>query len=307
MFICMSNFELDPNLRLELRESQATLRAVALLRVRNEELILGDTLDELSQIVDGVVAFDDASDDSTLEILRSHDIVKAIVVNTNWEKEISARLQAETNHRQTLLDVAKLHFSPDWFMCCDADERYFGEFREFFNLKIDGKPNAVRVQLFDAYITERDQYPFKKGEKLRNFRKYFGPERRDIVMIFKNTPEVRFEGLDKREPTIAGETETMFYCQHYGKAISIDQHEANCDYYINHFPWETYGKKWMSRKGKAVHQKSDFNTKLYNWGPKLFGKAIQIHPALVQEQNTPSPSRARSLIRQTLRLIVTKK
>jgi hypothetical protein len=195
-------------------------------------------------------------------------------------------------------------------MCCDADERYFGAIREFFNLKIDGKPNALRVQLFDAYITEKDQHQLKKGEKLRNFRKYFGPERRDIIMIFKNTPEVRFEGLDAREPMVAGEVKTMFYCQHYGKAISIAQHEATCDYYINHFPWDTYGQKWMSRKGKAVHHESDFNTKLYKWGPKLFRNAIQIHPPISQVQNTPRPAlflMVRSLIRQTLRLIVTKR
>ena len=104
-----------------------TLRSVALLRVRNEELILRDTLDELSKIVDGVVAFDDASEDMTLEILRSHPAVKAIVVNNHWEKEVTARLQAETNHRQTLLDVAKVYFTPKWILCCDADERYFGD------------------------------------------------------------------------------------------------------------------------------------------------------------------------------------
>jgi glycosyltransferase involved in cell wall biosynthesis len=306
----MNDLHLAPNLILDLRAPQRALRAVALLRVRNEDLILRDTLDELSKIVDGVVAFDDASEDSTLDILRSHSIVKAIVINTHWEKEISARLQAETNHRQTLLEVSKHHFNPVWFMCCDADERYFGAIREFFDLKIDGNPNNVRIQLFDAYLTQKDQHPLKKGEKLRNFRKYFGPEKRDIIMIFRNTPEVRFEGLDAREPIVVGDTITKFHCQHYGKAISITQHEATCDYYISYFPWDTYGQKWMSRKGKAVHHESDFNTKLYRWGPKLFRNAIQIHPAISQVQNTPRPARflrARSLIRQTLRLIGTKR
>jgi len=137
----------------------------------------------------------------------------------------------------------------------------------------------VRVQLFDAYLTDRDQQPIYKGQQLRNSRVYFGPERRDILMIFKNTPVVRFEGLDSREPAVEGEVDTLFYCQHYGKSISIAHHEATCDYYINHFPWDSYGEKWTARKGRAIHKTSDFNTKLYRWGPGLFRKSIQIHPA----------------------------
>jgi hypothetical protein len=307
---CMTNLELGENRRLELQAPQTSLRAVALLRVRNEDLILRDTLDELSKIVDGVVAFDDASVDSTLEILRSHNLVKAIVVNTQWEEGVSARLHAETNHRQILLEVAKHYFKPLWLMCCDADERYFGAIRQFFDQKIDEKPNGVRVQLFDAYLTQNDQLPLKRGEKLRNFREYFGPERRDIIMIFKNMPDVRFDGLDAREPMVDGEINTMFHCQHYGKAISIEQHEATCDYYINHFPWEGYGQKWMSRKGKAVHTESDFNTKLYKWGPKLFRNATQIHPAVSNVQNPPILARLRNTrthIRKILGLFAIKR
>jgi glycosyltransferase involved in cell wall biosynthesis len=280
----MNNLGKGLNQKLELLSPISNLRSVALLRVRNEELILQDTLDELSKIVDGVVAFDDASEDSTLEILRAHPVVKAIVVNYHWEKGITARLQAETNHRQTLLEVAQDYFSPKWIICCDADERYFGEIREFFYAEEDKQPDAVRIQLFDAYLTERDQQPLHKGQQLRNSRMYFGPERRDILMIFKNNPGVRFEGLDAREPAVEGEVKTLFFCQHYGKSISITHHEATCDYYINHFPWDSYGEKWTARKGQAIHKRSDFNTKLYKWGPRLFRKSIQIHPANSEQQ-----------------------
>ena len=274
----MTNLGLGTDQTLEILAPQEHLRAVALLRVRNEELILKDTLDDLLMIVDGVVAYDDASDDATLEILRSHPAVKGIVINRHWKKEASARLEAETNHRQTLLEVAKSYFSPKWFLCCDADERYFGPMRSFFNEPLETKPHGVRIQLFDAYLTEKDQHPIQKQQKLRNSRTYFGPERRDILMIFRNTPEVRFEGLDAREPKIKGEVVTQFRCQHFGKAISIAQHEATCDYYINHFPWDSYGKKWTSRKGKAIHKRSDFNARLYKWGPRLFEKSTQVHP-----------------------------
>jgi glycosyltransferase involved in cell wall biosynthesis len=275
----MSKFTLGIKQKLEVIAPQSNLRAVALLRVRNEELILRDTLEELSTIVDGVVAFDDASEDSTLEILRAHPAVIAIVINNHWEKEATARLQAETSHRQTLLDVAKHYFNPKWLLCCDADERYFGEIRKFFdNEKNEAEPQGVRIQLFDAYLTEKDQEPLILGQKLRDSRIYFGKERRDILMIFKNSPGVRFEGLDAREPVVSGQIKTLFYCQHFGKAISVAQWEVTCDYYINHFPWDSYGKKWTARRGRAIHKFSDFNTRLYKWGPSLFKNAVQIHP-----------------------------
>lgn len=252
-------------------------RAVALLRVRNEELIIQDTLDRLSSFVDGIVAFDDASTDQTASILMNHPSVLAVVRNQNWLGGESARLQAETLHRQTLLDLAR-EYSPLWIQCADADERYIGDLRALFESDLDSSPDFVRVSLFDAYLTPRDKKGIRPGQKLLNSRRYFGLERRDIVMIFKNREGVAFLGLDAREPHVEGEESTMFHCQHYGKAISEEQWEETCDYYVKNFPWETYGRKWNSRKGLAVHSRSDFDTKLYRWGPRLFRKANVIHP-----------------------------
>lgn len=139
----------------------------------------------------------------------------------------------------------------------------------------------IRIQLFDAYITQEDQVSYKQGQKLMNFRKYFGPERRDIIMLWKaKYKDITFCGLDAREPVHSKERKvtTKFYCQHYGKSISIQHWEETCDYYSKHFPYETYGKKWMQRKGKAIHMKSDFQAHLYEWGEELFKNSIVIHP-----------------------------
>jgi hypothetical protein len=67
---------------------------------------------------------------------------------------------------------------------------------------------------------------------------------------------------------------TALYCQHYGKSLSVAHWEETCDYYIRHFPFETYGKKWTERKGKGVHTESDFGRPLYAWGGSLFANAV---------------------------------
>src|SRR5204863_5698397 len=54
---------------------------IAITRVRNEALILRDTLDYVGQHVDAIVAYDDASTDRTLEILGGHPNVALIVAN----------------------------------------------------------------------------------------------------------------------------------------------------------------------------------------------------------------------------------
>ena len=45
---------------------------IGVTRVRNEALILRDTLDYVGKHVDAIIAYDDASTDRTLEILRRH-------------------------------------------------------------------------------------------------------------------------------------------------------------------------------------------------------------------------------------------
>src|SRR5258707_14237310 len=57
---------------------------IGITRVRNEALILRDTLDYVGRNVDAIVAYDDASTDRTLEILGGHPKVALIVTNQSW-------------------------------------------------------------------------------------------------------------------------------------------------------------------------------------------------------------------------------
>src|SRR5262249_57535275 len=82
-------------------------RLVAMTRVRNEALILPDTLDHLSPQIDAIAAYDNASTDDTVDILRKHPKVALIVANQSWEKDVAARKLAEGGLRGLLLDLAR--------------------------------------------------------------------------------------------------------------------------------------------------------------------------------------------------------
>ena len=248
---------------------------VAMTRMRNEALILPDTLDYLSTRVDAIIAYDDASTDDTVEILRAHPKVALIVANRVWEKDVEARKTAEARHRGLILDMARDRLPHAWTFCFDPDERVTGDIDAFVQNTSD-ECGAVRVPLFDAYMTPDDHAPYTSDQELMNFRRSFGPEQREILMLWRNHAEVLFVEGGGRTPQGIGQVKTGLYCQHYGKSLSVAHWEETCDYYIRHFPFETYGKKWQARKGKAIHTQSDFGRPLYEWGKALFANAVPL-------------------------------
>jgi glycosyltransferase involved in cell wall biosynthesis len=246
---------------------------IGITRVRNEALILRDTLNYVGNHVDAIVAYDDASTDRTPEILREHPKVALIVTNRLWEADIEARRIAEGRHRGLLLETAREHLQFDWIFCFDPDERVTGDLRGFMEGTHSSDYDGVRIQLFDAYMTPGDHAPYQADRELLGFRRFFGPERRDILMLWRNRLEFIFA---KREPAGVEHVRTGLYCQHYGKSLSVDHWEETCDYYIRHFPFDTYGRKWLERKGRAIHTQSDFMRPLYEWGDTLFANAVEM-------------------------------
>jgi hypothetical protein len=245
-------------------------------RLRNEALILRDTLDYVGKHVDAIVAYDDASTDRTLEILRRHPKVALVVTNGSWEEDVSARRIAEGRHRGLLLEIARAQLQFDWMFCFDADERVTGDLRALLASPRARDWDGIRVRLFDAYMTPDDHAPYHSDRELLGFRRFFGPEERDILMLWRNRPEVFFAEQHAREPGGLERVQTELFCQHYGKSLSVDHWEETCDYYIRHFPFETYGRKWLDRKGRAIHTQSDFMRPLYEWGDALFANAVMI-------------------------------
>jgi len=247
---------------------------VAMTRMRNEALILPDTLDYLAGQVDAIVAYDDASTDETVEILRAHPKVAFVVANQAWEQDVEARKRAEGRHRGLLLDMARRQLPHEWMLCFDPDERVTGDMRGFVAGLGEDDCDAVRVKLFDAYLTPDDHAPYTSDQALLDFRKFYGPEQRDILMLWRNRAGIGFAEGDGRTPRGMAQVKTDLTCQHYGKSLSVAHWEETCDYYIRHFPFETYGKKWTERKGKAIHTDSDFGRPLHPWGETLFANAV---------------------------------
>ena len=100
-------------------------------------------------------------------------------------------------------------------------------------------------------MTEHDHAPYRPRDQLLDFRRYFGPEQRDILMFWRNRPKIHFAEHHAREPGGLEMIATDLYCQHYGKSLSLDHWEETCDYYIKHFPFETYGRNGPSAKARA--------------------------------------------------------
>lgn len=241
------------------------MKIAAIARIRNEEKIIKNTLDHVGRIVDEIYIYDDCSTDSTVSICKSHPKVKGVIQGKVWQTDPRERKKAEGDLRQAVYELSVKN-GADWVYCFDADE-----YIEFEN--IDFTKDSYFFRLFDFYITEEDK------DKGYLHRQWMGEEYREITMLFKVNPNVKF---NSRVPKNVGKPCFGGWVKHYGKAISVEEWEKTCDYYINH-RWkgvddELYNR-WKSRKGKAIHAVSSFGNKLIKWEDKhkgiLMTKKIQ--------------------------------
>lgn len=251
---------------------------IGISRVRNEGLTIKATLDHLSSLIDGVVIYDDCSEDNTLEIIENHSLVLEVIKGEHWESHPKKRALAEGDHRQVVYKRA-LNFSPDWIYCFDADE--YIEFKDDLDLT-DLSKRSYYFRLYDFYITKNDI----NDHYLE--RKFLGPEYRKIPMLFHNSLKLDFQArVPKGLPNsyLGGDV------KHYGKAISIEEWEKKCQYYINHLFERQPGKrtireKWLQRVGKAIHIRSDFNHALIKWSEREL-KGIELREEVFLKRNRP--------------------
>ncbi|MBN2841228.1 MAG: glycosyltransferase family 2 protein [Coriobacteriia bacterium] len=228
-------------------------RIAGLTRVRNEAHIIHETLNHHAALCDaGIYVYDDCSTDDTALICRAHPAVIDVVEGVSWNPD---RLDAEYQGRQAVLERALLD-EPDWLLYFDADERVEVDLSRVPFSRCDG----VAMRLFDFYITEADVDTHYAD------REWMGPEYRRILMMFRNMRGIGYSHPDQRECTLPAHARVCEIgdVRHYGKAISVDEWEATCRYYADHFP-EPYRSKWRARMGKAVHVESDFGRPLVRW------------------------------------------
>ena len=232
------------------------MNLTGITRVRNESLIIADTIHHYLKHCDQIILYDDCSTDETINIAQREGGNRIKVIPGDYWR--TNRVLEETRHRGLLLDLAK-QAGADWCFCFDADERLIGS--------LPGTPpancNGYRFRLFDGYLTPQNRGPYSGGQ-LADLPREWGPEYRDILMMFR-VDTARYAGLDQREPIVQGTVMLAnSMVKHYGKCLSVDQWEETCDYYATYFP-QRYKAKWLARKGKAIHTKSDFGRPLYQW------------------------------------------
>lgn len=229
---------------------------IGLTRVRNESFIMKETLDHMSDFCNKVIVYDDASTDNTVDICQRHPIVHKIIQGNTWD---SNREKAEFENRQSIyLEALKICNTNDFIVYMDADERI----TEFDWNKLNDNIDVVVMRLFDFYITKEDI------DMHYTTRKWIGPEYRDIRFVFRVGATLGYSIPDQRECSVKPGSTILCdgFVKHYGKAISVEEWENTCDYYGNHFP--KYSKKWLLRKNKAIHDKSDFGRELITWEQK---------------------------------------
>lgn len=243
-----------------------------LIKVRNEERIIKDTLDSWARFcTGGIYVYDDVSDDKTVEICRNHPAVIDVIQGKFWDAD---REKAEWFNRQIILTRAQQDSGPDdWFVYFDADEHLYNF--EKYELFSDPEVGAIACRLYDFYITPEDvEFDYKKRE-------YVGPEYRTIIFFFRNSPYLRYHTPDQRIVTLPpdiGRVPIHGDIKHYGKGFSVQQWEETCDYYIRY--WPKYSDKWRKRKGKAVHVEmlSDFGNNLVKWKDRNQGFTLEDKP-----------------------------
>ena len=241
------------------------MNITSLLRVRNGELLIFDTLKHLSEFSDEIYVFDDCSIDKTVSICESHPKVKKVLRNYFHNPNQSL---IQTAQRELLLNYARINSKNQWFLMTDIDDRYI------FDQSVLDKCNqysGIGFKCFDAYMTKNNYKPYKKGNKLENLRKYWGPEYRDIVILFrKNSSSYNLQMAGQRQPDIVGEIVDGGHLKHYGKCLSVEHWEKKCKYYMKSMPM--LADKWKKRLGKAIHKKSDFDRDLLTWEEIMSGK-----------------------------------
>ena len=96
------------------------MKIFGLLRIRNEEQIILDTLKHMERFCNGgIFVYDDCSEDKTPEICEKFQVVKKVIRGTVWDKN---RAKAEFENRAAILKEAKKFASKDdWFIYLDAD------------------------------------------------------------------------------------------------------------------------------------------------------------------------------------------
>lgn len=241
------------------------MKVIGLTKIRNESLILQDTLDHYAQFCDEIYVYDDGSTDGSDGLAYQHSAVTKLIRGPHDPHPYSHGRQRQAAMMEAITDGGR----PDWFCSFDADERLAEIDRKYLE-NVHESVNGILLRLFDFYITPADMNREYAGN-LTRLRDLCGPEYRDTLIFWRGKLPVVFNG-EVRSPNGVRPLTLGGYVRHYGKAISEADWERRCRFYAKNYPH--LRAKWLKRMGKALHSKSDFGRKLMTWNQVLKGKGL---------------------------------
>ena len=124
------------------------MKLVCGITTKNEEWIIGKTLNVITKFCDKVIVLDDNSTDRTEDICRSFEKVEW---NVREKRDKYDRKEAAgLNH---LFQLVALH-NPDYILILDADEIPTPSFVEFFK-NIDTTVSAWKIRMINLYCDDK--------------------------------------------------------------------------------------------------------------------------------------------------------
>jgi hypothetical protein len=255
------------------------MKLTSFLRVRNEELLIEDTLNHLSIFSDEILVLDDASTDKTLSVCQAHPKVTMILQNKVWAGVPTA---PQAPQLQMLLWYAQVFGNNEWCLNLDADER-IDEPETFLTrlapaLTIPHR-TGIAFPLYDSYMTVDLKEPYQGG-RLLDLERLWGPEYRWITLVFKK--DAAFFPLSSPDSELGQRSPDGLKCahvgaiqlRHYGKGLSVEQWERKVTAYSETCSDERLTKKWLARRGKCIRRAaSDYGRTLWTW-PELMKRSI---------------------------------
>uniref|UniRef100_A0AB39J7J9 Glycosyltransferase Family 2 Protein n=1 Tax=Florenciella sp. virus SA2 TaxID=3240092 RepID=A0AB39J7J9_9VIRU len=202
------------------------MKLICGIPTKNEEWIIGKTLNVLSIFCDKIVILDDNSNDKTETICKSFEKVEFI---KRYSKNVTDTGMSALGKTELFDHVTK--YNPEYILMLDADEIPTPNFINFFN-NIDNSINAWSVRFINLF---KDEYHYRKD----NFKTTTGVNinhdpflnngwRKTILIKYNKNYNYKYDiskkigGISKYHPSPENipapilNTEE-FYIIHYGK------------------------------------------------------------------------------------------
>jgi glycosyltransferase involved in cell wall biosynthesis len=178
------------------------MKLVAILRIKNEILVIREFLERLSKLVDEIVVVDNGSTDGTKEVYKDFSKIASVINTEGFD---------EGRDKTILLDKAKER-KADWIIWLDGDE-LFEDFvtRDMLLKYMKSGYERIAFRLSHFWLSKK---------KCRMDGKYFLYSLIPQVRMWRNTPESYFRNVKIHNGDIKGVNGPIFYSpyriKHYG-------------------------------------------------------------------------------------------